>query len=70
MGTDWMGPERRDWLPALIALEGVLQQYVRAYLETGEPRWECMAQQLRLQVAELKEWILCCENVSSLTDAE
>lgn len=70
MSTDWMGQERRDWLPALIALEAVLAQYVREGLKTGEPHWEQQAQQLREQICSLKEWILCRERVSSLTDTD
>ena len=62
MTTDWMGQERREWLPALIALEGVLAQYVRQGLETGEPHWEQQAQQLREQVAALKERVLAAES--------
>ena len=68
--TEWGWLKPRVIMPALIALEGVLAQYVRQGLETGEPHWEQQAQQLREQICSLKEWILCRERVSSLTDTD
>lgn len=63
--TTWQGPERRAWLPHLVALEAFVAAAVREHLKTGDSAWEQQAQGIREQITWLKLRILESESRAS-----
>ena len=57
MPREWNTPNRECWNKPIHQILQAIDNHTRIGMETGNPWHEEKAQELRIYVAELKEWI-------------
>lgn len=62
---EWNTPIREPWNPLIKQCLSAVDRHNRLYFVTHDPRHLHQAAMLRQYVAELKEWIVGCEQAGS-----